>query len=83
LNDIISRLILRPLHTKSPRTYEQLKDILIQISELPEDGFKQIRDKYYEFFNKKDIIKHLNDILSPKKNGFSMGIENLKKEREV
>jgi hypothetical protein len=63
------------------KNYNQLKELLIKISKIEKEF--HYKEQLYDFFNQKDIMKYLNSLLDPKKNGFKMGIENLEKDKEV
>lgn len=81
INKLLFYMLIKTPKLKNPANYKQLKELLIEISKLSIDDYP--REKYYNFFNQKDIMKHLNNVLDPKKNGFQMGIENLKNSKEV
>lgn len=88
LNSAINSVISKSLTKKraKPKNYEQLKDVLIQISKLNKEDWLTIGHNsalYYLFFDQKDIMKHLNDVLDPDKNGFKIGINNISENKEV
>jgi hypothetical protein len=68
---------------KKPNTYEELKKALISLNELVKKGkeITKIPDTF--IFDTPDVMKLLDKELSPIKNYFKLGIENLKKNREV
>ena len=63
----------------SPNNYKTLEKALI---ELNKSG-KENKDRFGIFKDDRDIIQHLNKILSPNYNNFKHGIKNMSYEKEV
>jgi len=68
---------------KKPNTYNELKKSLINLNGMIKAG-KEITDLDDTFiFDTPDVMKLLDKELSPDKNYFKLGINNLQSEREV
>ena len=71
---------------KEPKTYKELKSAFTDIHDFADDEyFEQSQNviSKYHIFDSKDYMNRLDNLLNPNKNGFKMGVKNIKPNREV
>ena len=73
---------------KEPKTYNDLKKAFKHMYNTVHDdmeSWKQFKPAIFKYniFDSKDYMNRLDNLLNPNKNGFKMGVKNIKPNREV